>query len=109
MDRDMEITRGSGSVFEDLDRPDAGEKKIKVRLAIAINRAIKARGLNQTEAAKVMGTVQPKVSELANYRLNGFSVGKLLLFLTGLGCNVAVNIIPTHGQGHIVVHELESA
>lgn len=105
MNGDSEVTRGSENVFADLGLPDAGEKKVKVRLAVAINRAIKARNLKQVDAAKALGTVQPKISELANYRLSGFSVGKLMEFLTALDRDVEVNITPARGHGRIVVHE----
>lgn len=109
MTEDIEITRSSGNVFADLGLADAGEKKVKVRLAVAINRAIKARSLTQTAAAKTLGTVQPKISELAHYRLSGFSIGKLMEYLTALDRDVELNITPARGHGRIVVHEAEPA
>jgi hypothetical protein len=40
--------------------------------------------LSQTEAARQLGISEPKVSSLSNYRLDGFSVERLMHFLTAL-------------------------
>ena len=69
------ITRGSGNVFADLGFPDAGERQTKLRLAHAINGVIARRRLTQGAAAEKLGVNQPKVSALANYKLDGFSTG----------------------------------
>jgi predicted XRE-type DNA-binding protein len=37
---------------------------------------------------------QPKVSALVNYRLDGFSVERLMTFLTALGRDVDITIRP---------------
>ena len=42
-------------------------------LAKAINGVIARRRLNQAAAAEKLGINQPKVSALANYKLDGFS------------------------------------
>jgi predicted XRE-type DNA-binding protein len=48
--------------------------------------------------AKILRIPQPKVSALKNYRLDGFSVEKLLEFLTGLYQDVEImTAIPGHG------------
>ena len=87
----------------------AAEKKVKVRLAVAVNRAIRERELKQTEAAALLGTEQPKVSALANYKLSGFSIGRVMEFLTALNRDVDVNITRACRHGRIAVHELEAA
>ena len=67
---DPAITHGSGNVFADLGLPDPGERQTKTRLALALNRIIKARGLKQTEAAQLLGVPQPKVSALVKTLLS---------------------------------------
>jgi predicted XRE-type DNA-binding protein len=79
-----EITRGSGNVFADLGYPDAEERQTKLRLAHALNRIIEKRHLTQAAAAALLGVNQPKVSALLNYKLAGFSVERLMIFLTAL-------------------------
>ena len=84
------ITRGTGNVFADLGFPDAGERQAKLRLAYTLNRVIEGRGLSQADAAKVLGVTQPKVSALRNYKLAGFSVGRLMNLLTALDQDVEI-------------------
>ena len=86
------VTPSSGNVFADLGFADASEKQTKVRLAFAINGILKRRRLPQTKAARLMGINQPKISALANYRLEGFSVERLMHFLNALGQDVEIVI-----------------
>lgn len=90
--RSVPVDPGSGNVFVDLGFADAGERTTKVALAVEINRALKANGLTQATAAKVLGVNQPKVSALVNYRLDGFSVERLMNFLTALGHDIQILI-----------------
>lgn len=89
-----EITPSSGNVFADLRLPNAEEKQVKVRLAVAINRILAGNGLSQVAAARRLKINQPKISALANYRLEGFSVERLMNFLTALDCDVEIVIRP---------------
>ena len=86
------VVRSSGNVFRDLGLKNAAEKKTKVRLAVAINQILETAHLSQAQAAKRLGINQPKVSALANYRLQGFSVERLMHFLNALGCEVEIVI-----------------
>jgi predicted XRE-type DNA-binding protein len=86
------IVRGSGNVFADLGYPDAEERQTKLRLACAINRIIDERRLTQDQAAERLSINQPKVSALRNYKLGGFSVERLMTFLTALGRDVDIVI-----------------
>lgn len=89
---DDAISRGTGNVFADLGYPDAEERQTKLRLAHAINGVIARRRLTQTSAAEKLGVNQPKVSALANYKLDGFSVERLMTFLTALDQDVEIVI-----------------
>lgn len=84
------ITRGTHNVFADLGYADAEERQTKLRLAHAINSVIARRRLNQAAAAEKLGVNQPKVSALANYKLDGFSVERLMTFLTALDQDVEI-------------------
>jgi predicted XRE-type DNA-binding protein len=87
MDDEM-ITRGTINVFADLGHADADEWQTKLRLAHAINGVVARRRLTQAAAAEKLGVNQPKVSALANYKLDGFSVERLMTFLTALDQDV---------------------
>jgi predicted XRE-type DNA-binding protein len=89
---DAEITRSSGNVFADLGFADAGDRQTKIRLAMAINHILQRRGLSQGRASEVLGINQPKVSALSKYRLDGFSVERLMRFLTSLNQDVEIII-----------------
>jgi predicted XRE-type DNA-binding protein len=73
-----------GNIFADLGITNAEEKQTKVRLAVAINQIIEGRKLSQTAAARRLTVNQPKVSTLSNYQLDGFSVERLMNFVTAL-------------------------
>jgi predicted XRE-type DNA-binding protein len=89
---DETITRGTDNVFADLGYPDADQRQTKPRLAHAINGVVVRRRLTQVEAAKKLGVNQPKVSALANYKLDGFSVERLMNFLVALDRDVEIVI-----------------
>jgi predicted XRE-type DNA-binding protein len=60
----IEVSRGSGNVFADLDLPDAETLQIKTWLVIEIRKAIRQQGLTQQAAATRMGLTQPKVCSM---------------------------------------------
>ncbi len=99
------IEKSSGNVFADLGLLDAAELDTKVRLAVAINRQIKSRRLTQTAAARMLSINQPKISALKHYQLDGFSVERLMMFLTALGSDIVIQIRPHPGRqpGRILV------
>ncbi len=100
------FTEGSGNVYADLELPNPEERKTKAALACRISHAIAARGLTQAQAAYTLGVSQPHVSNLLRGRLSGFSVERLLHFLTLLGHDVQIIVLPTtldHAHGQITV------
>jgi predicted XRE-type DNA-binding protein len=93
------VDAGSGDVFTDLGFADAGERKLRVQLAMQLNELIAARHLTQAQAATLFGIPQPHVSELKNYKLTRFSSERLLRFLTLLDRDVEIVIRPK-ARGH---------
>ena len=107
---DIDITHGSNNVFADLGFQDAAERQIMTRLALAVNALLKVRKLKQREIAELLDIPQPKVSALKNYRLDQFSVERLMAFLTCLNQNVEIAIRPrpsASGPRHISVLALQ--
>jgi predicted XRE-type DNA-binding protein len=84
------VTRSSGNVFADLGLPDAAELHTKARLCAALNRIVEKQALSQAEVAIALGISQPKVSALLHYKLEGFSVERLMNFLLSLGHDVEI-------------------
>jgi predicted XRE-type DNA-binding protein len=86
------VVPSSGNVFADLGLPNAEEKQTKVRLTAAINQIIDSRKLSQIAAARRLKVNQPKISALANYQVDGFSVERLMNLLTALDRDVDIVI-----------------
>lgn len=81
-----------GNVFADLGVRNPDEYLAKSKLAAQILKIVQSRRLNQTNAGKLLGIPQPKVSALLNGRLDGFSTDRLLRFLNNLGCDVQITV-----------------
>jgi predicted XRE-type DNA-binding protein len=86
----LKMARSSGNVFRDVGFPDDEAEHLRVRadLLIQIQQALKARGLKQAEAAKLLGVTQPRVSDLVRGRIDLFSVDSLIDMLARLGVRV---------------------
>ncbi len=89
-----EHTVGSGNVFADLGLPNAEELQAKAALANQIASIVTHRHLTQVEAARILRTRQPKVSELLTGRLDGFSIERLIRFLNALDRDVQIIVSP---------------
>jgi predicted XRE-type DNA-binding protein len=94
-ERELAVVESTGNVFADLGLPNPEERLIKAKLAHAISKIVSEKHLNQTQAAKVLGTDQAKVSALMNGRLAGFSIERLLRFLVALDRDVTITVHPT--------------
>ncbi len=90
MSGDEVIIHGTGNVFADLGFVDAEERQTKLRLAHAINGIIARRRMTQAAAGETLHINQPKVSALANYKLEGFSVERLMTLLTALDQDIEI-------------------
>lgn len=95
----------SGNIFQDIGLPDAEKHLAKAEIASQICVLIKKKKLSQVKVAKLLKITQSKVSLLLRGRLGGFSLEKLLSFLTALGQNVNISIKPAIGcqTGHVIV------
>jgi predicted XRE-type DNA-binding protein len=104
----IKATKSSGNVFADLGLPSAREDLIKADLVLAIAERIKAKGLTQAEASKLIGLAQPDVSKLLRGHFTGYSFERLFGFLTALGENVKIAVSPAKSRKQARV-ELELA
>lgn len=88
------VTKGSGNVFRDLGFPDekSAELILKSSLLLALQETIKERAWKQTEAAAQLGIDQAKVSKLLGGQMAGFSIERLVHFLSLLGQDVEVTV-----------------
>ncbi len=90
--READYVVSSGNFFADLGLPNPEEALAKAELAHKITVLIRERGLTQTQAAKLLGVDQPKVSALIRGRLAGFSLERLMRFLLLLGQDIKITV-----------------
>ena len=66
----------------------------KAELARALYFIIQDKHITQKEVAALLGLTQPKVSNLLNGRLSGFSIERLARFLNILDYDVCIHLKP---------------
>lgn len=88
------VTKGSGNIFRDLgfSKERSAELILKSSLLQALQETIRSRGWKQIEAATSLGIDQAKVSKLLAGQMAGFSVERLVHFLSLLGQDVEVTV-----------------
>jgi predicted XRE-type DNA-binding protein len=75
------------------DPAQAANMKHRSALMMAISEYVKAKGLNQTEAAKLFAVSQPRISDLMRGKIGMFSIDTLVAMLAaaGIGIDIRVN------------------
>src|SRR5688500_5107085 len=94
MSEEIEVFEGSGNVFADLGLPHPEERLVKARLSILIERAIKALGLTRAEAAELLGTTEPDLSDVLRGSLSDVPMDRLFRFVNAFGMDVEVTVSP---------------
>jgi predicted XRE-type DNA-binding protein len=88
----MRMTRGSGNVFLDLGFPphEAAVMLLRCELAEVLRKWMTREGLTQAQAAKRLGVVQPRISEIACNKVDKLSLDYLVGLCAKAGLSVAV-------------------
>ncbi|WP_044882356.1 helix-turn-helix domain-containing protein [Neochlamydia sp. EPS4] len=89
-----EFEISSDNIFADIGVANAEEELTKAELAWEIDNIIKKRKLTQQKAATLMQINQPKVSALLHRKLGGFSIERLIHFLSLLGQDIDIVVKP---------------
>lgn len=92
MSDDFELMRGSGNVFHDLGRVDAGLEQARAILAAEIIRVLDERGFSSRAAEKATGVAHSEFSRIRNARLNRFTLDRMLAILGKLDQDIEVNL-----------------
>lgn len=82
------------NIFADLDLKNAEEFLARSDLMSEVVTLIQNSGLSQKEIAGILGITPPKVSALMTGKINDFSNDTLVRYLTLLGCNVEITVVP---------------
>ena len=88
------ITRGSGNVFLDLGFPphEAAVMLLRCEIAEALRKWMARKELTQTQAAKRLGVLQPRISEIACNKVDKLSLDYLVGLCAKVGVSVAVKL-----------------
>lgn len=88
------VTKSSGNIFRDLgfSEEKSAELILKSSLLQALQETIRGRAWKHVEAASRLGVDQAKVSKLLAGQMAGFSVERLVHFLSLLGQDVEVTV-----------------
>lgn len=90
-----DITRGSNNLFLDLGFPphEAAVMLLRCEIAEALRKWIDREGLTQAQAAKRLGVVQPRISEIARNKVDKLSLDYLVGLCAKAGVSVTVRLV----------------
>jgi predicted XRE-type DNA-binding protein len=82
------------SVWDAIEDTPAQSENLKLRssLMLALKRHIECEGLSQTEAAKVFGVTQPRISNLMRGKIEVFGLDMLVNMLAAAGLRVTLQV-----------------
>lgn len=84
------------NIFADLGLSDSEEMQTRSDLMSEVVNIIRKSGLPQKDIAKLLKISAPKVSSLMSGKINDFSNDTLMNYLTLLGCNIEIRVVPKH-------------
>ncbi len=91
-DNDIDLIHGSGNLFRDLGRSDPETKQLKAVLAAAISKVLKEDNISTRRAQEMTGVNHSDFARVRGYRLDRFTVDRLIAMLEGLGQEVEVSV-----------------
>jgi predicted XRE-type DNA-binding protein len=82
------------SVWDAIENTPAEAENMRVRsaLMIALKEHIERNGLNQSQAAKLFGVTQPRVSDLLRGKINLFAIDTLVNMVAAAGLHVELHV-----------------
>jgi predicted XRE-type DNA-binding protein len=82
------------SVWDAIEKSPAQAQNLKLRsaLMLALKRHIEGEGLSQTEAARVFGVTQPRISDLMRGKIELFGIDMLVNMLAAAGMRVTLQV-----------------
>ena len=88
----FELIRGSGNVFHDFGRANAGLEQVRAILAAEIIRTLDERRLSTREAEKLTGVSHSEFSRIRNAKLGRFTIDRMIAILGKLDEDVEVSV-----------------
>ena len=95
-DDDLELVRGSGNVYRDFSRPDAGLLQARAVIAAKIIRTLDQRELSTRDAERLTGVSHAEFSRIRNTQLRRFTLDRLITILGKLDADLEVRLSFEH-------------
>lgn len=89
---DLELVRGSGNVYRDFERPNAGLEQARAITAAKIIRVLDERKLSTRDAEKLTGVSHSEFSRIRNTQLGRFTLDRMIAILGKLDENIEVSV-----------------
>ena len=89
---DLELVRGSGNVYRDFGRPNAGLEQARAMTAAKIIRVLDQRKLSTRDAEKLTGVSHSEFSRIRNTQLGRFTLDRMIAILGKLDEDVEVSL-----------------
>jgi len=88
----MELVRGSGNVYRDLGRPNAGLEHARAIVAGKIIRILDQRKLSTRDAERLTGVSHSEFSRIRRTQLRRFTLDRMIAILGKLDPDVEVSV-----------------
>src|ERR1700730_17280076 len=88
----LELVRGSGNVYRDFGRPNAGLEQARAMTAARIIRVLDERKLSTRDAEKLTGVSYSEFSRIRNTQLGRFTLDRMIAILGKLDEDVEVSV-----------------
>jgi len=89
-DEEFELVRGSGNVFRDFGRTNAGLEQARALMAAKIIRTLDERKLSTRDAERLTGISHSEFSRIRNAKLGRFTLDRMIDILGKLDQDVEV-------------------
>jgi predicted XRE-type DNA-binding protein len=89
---DFELVRGSGNVFRDFGRRNAGLEQARAIIAAKIIHVLDERKLSTRDAEKLTGIGHSEFSRIRNAQLRRFTLDRMIAILGLLDEDVEINV-----------------
>jgi predicted XRE-type DNA-binding protein len=89
---DFELVRGSGNVYRDFGRPDAGLEQARAITAAKIIRVLDERKLSTRDAEKLTGISHSEFARIRNAQLRRFTLDHMISILGKLDEEIEVSV-----------------
>ncbi|MDR1311944.1 MAG: XRE family transcriptional regulator [Burkholderiaceae bacterium] len=75
------------------NRETAGNMKLRLELMIALTERIAKAGLSQSQAARLLGVTQPRISDLMRGKINLFALDALVNMAVAAGLRIEMRVL----------------